>query len=629
MLYENGIIDNTYQIISEIGSGGMGVVYLAYHIRLEKYVVLKKFKGQHHNISLLRNEVDILKKLHHSYLPQVYDFINHNNDIYTVIDYIDGNDLEYYIKNGYTFTESQLIKWLKQLCEVLKYLHSQSPAIIHTDIKPANIIVTADGNICLIDFGISLSEYDTVKGYSKNYSSPEQYENVLRISNGYKEQMVQLDARTDIYSLGATFYNLMSGYKPDVENLYQYQLSQLCVPYSEAFVSIIDKSMARNRDERFQNIGKMYNALSNMIKLDVRYKKYVVLQILTSVIAGILILSGIGMMVFGNNQQILDDYNSSYNKFLDYYESGDYSAAVDEGNEILKNKRYEIVCDEETKAQILCAMGECFYECDDFSNAAKYYEYALENIEYVDNPEIYYRDYAIALIKNNDFETAKKVLAEAGEKYPESPIIQIISAEMNYQQGNYEETIRILENCMNQSLDLQNQYKAYILYGDACNKLEKYDEAISAYNFANETNQNDVVVWRRLGRTYLAIANNTTTIDMVSLTNAKECYQQIYDKYFPLVEDGINLSQIYMLMEDYSSAKKTLEELTKTYPNDYRVYMQLAFACSKNEDAQTAFYCEEAKKLYQSATEKDRKNIDSGYIESFKELYRKYCNKEW
>ena len=74
MLFENMIIGGTYRIISEIGSGGMGVVFLAYHLRLQKNVVLKQIKNPYADISMLRNEVDMLKGLHHPYLPQVYDY---------------------------------------------------------------------------------------------------------------------------------------------------------------------------------------------------------------------------------------------------------------------------------------------------------------------------------------------------------------------------------------------------------------------------------------------------------------------------------------------------------------------------------------------------------------------------
>ena len=86
MLFENMIIGGSYRIINEIGSGGMGTVYLAYHTRLDKYVVLKQIKNLNADISLLRNEVDMLKGLHHPYLPQVYDFVEHEGYIYTVIE---------------------------------------------------------------------------------------------------------------------------------------------------------------------------------------------------------------------------------------------------------------------------------------------------------------------------------------------------------------------------------------------------------------------------------------------------------------------------------------------------------------------------------------------------------------
>ena len=217
MLFENMIVDDVYQVIEEIGSGGMGVVYLAYHLRLEKYVVLKQIKNPSVSTAMLRNEVDILKSLHHPYLPQVYDFIEFEGDIYTVIDYIDGYDLNCYIDNGWQFTESQLIKWLRQLCEVLSYLHTHYPPVLHTDIKPGNIIITTGGDICLIDFGISVYNTDVIKGLSENYSSPEQYGNFYYLQYG-EGTYLQLDERTDIYSLGATFYHIMTGVRPDVRN---------------------------------------------------------------------------------------------------------------------------------------------------------------------------------------------------------------------------------------------------------------------------------------------------------------------------------------------------------------------------------------------------------------------------
>ena len=318
MLYDGCIIDNTYKILGEIGSGGMGVVFLAYHLRLEKYVVLKKFKGDYKDISLLRNEVDILKSLHHMYLPQVYDFIQVGYDIYTIIDYISGCDLSTYVKNNYAFTESQLIKWFRQLCQVLQYLHSQRPPILHTDIKPANIIVTESGNICLIDFGISLGGDTGIKGLSLNYSSPEQYENYLSITSGTASRH-RLDGRTDIYSLGASFYYLMTGCVPDIRNPRQPEISSFSLPYSDAFISIVGKAMERDIDKRFKSAEKLSEAIDNIKKQDKRYKNYVLLQVVSSIIAGIIILFGIGLVVYGSDLNLRDEYNERYETFKRLY----------------------------------------------------------------------------------------------------------------------------------------------------------------------------------------------------------------------------------------------------------------------------------------------------------------------
>ena len=101
MLAENTVLDGVYQIVREIGRGGAGIVYLAYHLRLQKYVVLKNARMNRTDLAYLRNEADMLKGLHHPSLPQVYDFLQIGDDIYTVIDYIDGWDFDKLIAEGY------------------------------------------------------------------------------------------------------------------------------------------------------------------------------------------------------------------------------------------------------------------------------------------------------------------------------------------------------------------------------------------------------------------------------------------------------------------------------------------------------------------------------------------------
>ena len=167
---------NTYQILEKLGEGSGGVVYLAYHRRLQKEVVLKQIKSKGLSMADKRQEVDILKNLNHSFLPQVLDFLMMGDEVYTVMSFIPGKSLARLMREGARFTLGQLIRWGMQITSALNYLHSQRPPVIHGDIKPANIMLTPQGNICLIDFNISFFlDENAILGYTDGYSSPEQY----------------------------------------------------------------------------------------------------------------------------------------------------------------------------------------------------------------------------------------------------------------------------------------------------------------------------------------------------------------------------------------------------------------------------------------------------------------------
>ena len=181
MSLENGkILNGAYRLMEEIGSGGGGIVYKAYHERLKKYVVIKRIRDHVKGVLESRAEVDILKNLSHTYLPQVFDFLETDGEIYTVIDFIPGVSLEKALEEEGRFDQKEVLKWANQLAQALAYLHSQNPAIVHSDIKPANIMLRPNRDICLIDFNVSLA-FDagmrTSIGVSGGYSPPEQYWN--------------------------------------------------------------------------------------------------------------------------------------------------------------------------------------------------------------------------------------------------------------------------------------------------------------------------------------------------------------------------------------------------------------------------------------------------------------------
>ncbi|MCM1218165.1 MAG: serine/threonine-protein kinase [Lachnospiraceae bacterium] len=174
------IIAGMYEIGEQIGAGGGGVVYRGRHLRLNKDVALKADKRRlSTGAEALQREVNVLKGLSHTYIPQVYDFVQEDGMVYTVMDYIDGESLNKMLERGQRPTQPQVVKWACQLLEALRYLHGVPPhGILHGDIKPANIMLRFNGDICLIDYNIALvlGEDGAVKaGFSRGYASPEHY----------------------------------------------------------------------------------------------------------------------------------------------------------------------------------------------------------------------------------------------------------------------------------------------------------------------------------------------------------------------------------------------------------------------------------------------------------------------
>ena len=199
MLEIGSLIDNKYKILSEVGRGGMSVVYLAINERANKTWAVKEIrKDGVCNFEAVKQglvvETDMLKKLNHDHLPSIIDVIDLEDSFIIVMDYIEGKSLQHVINNGGAQPQELVIQWGIQLCDVLGYLHSRTPAIIYRDMKPANVMLKPNGDVMLIDFGTarefknrSMVEDTTCLG-TRGYAAPEQF--------GGRGQT---DARTDIY----------------------------------------------------------------------------------------------------------------------------------------------------------------------------------------------------------------------------------------------------------------------------------------------------------------------------------------------------------------------------------------------------------------------------------------------
>ena len=212
-------------------------------------------------------ETDILKRLDHPYLPSIIDVIDTDESFIIIMDYIQGNSLNKALDEFGAQPQDEVIKWAKQLCDVLGYLHTRTPPIIYRDMKPANVMLKPDGNISLIDFGTA-REYkeknlaDTTCLGTVGYAAPEQFGG-----------MGQTDARTDIYCLGATLYHLVTGKNP-CEPPYEIRpIREINPNLSSGLERIILKCTQRDPNDRYQSAAELMYALEHYEEVDDSYRK--------------------------------------------------------------------------------------------------------------------------------------------------------------------------------------------------------------------------------------------------------------------------------------------------------------------------------------------------------------------
>ncbi len=272
MLEIGSLVDGKYKILSEIGHGGMSVVYMAINEKANKTWAIKEVrKDGVLDFEAVRQglivETDMLKKLKHPYLPSIVDVIENENSFLIVMDYIEGNALSTTLTEYGPLPQEYVIEWAKQLCDVLGYLHSRTPAIIYRDMKPANIMLKPDGTITLIDFGTA-REYkeknlaDTTCLGTIGYAAPEQFGG-----------MGQTDARTDIYCLGTTLYHLVTGHNPSEPPYEVKPIREINPALSSGLENIILKCVQKDPNERYQSCAELMYDLEHYDEIDDMYQK--------------------------------------------------------------------------------------------------------------------------------------------------------------------------------------------------------------------------------------------------------------------------------------------------------------------------------------------------------------------
>lgn len=255
------LLANRYRIDRLIKSGGFAAVYVAVDLKQRKRCAVKEtFDPSADGAEQFRLEADILAGVRHPNLPAVWDYFQHSGGLYLVMEYIEGDDLESRLEMLGSLSEDDTRDWAIQLCDAVLALHTHVPPIIHRDIKPANIKITPEGQAVLVDFGIA-----------KLYRAGNNTQVAARaVTDGFSplEQYGQgsTDGRSDIYALGATLYNLLSGViPPDAPSRVSEEMlvppsrfQPGITPYME---SIVMRALQLRPSDRFQSAEEMRRAL--------------------------------------------------------------------------------------------------------------------------------------------------------------------------------------------------------------------------------------------------------------------------------------------------------------------------------------------------------------------------------
>lgn len=638
MIHEGEILNDTYIIGKEIGSGGGGTIFSAYHDRLKKKVAIKKIHDNgNYDVEIVRREADILKNLKHSYLPQVFDFLMLDSGVYTVMDFIEGKSLEEILKAETKLNEKKVIKYGIQICEALAYLHSQHPVIIHGDIKPANIMITPDDNVCLIDFNISGVADENgnayVLGLSKGYAAPEQYREFARIKSGQgnckeknkypatekteiisdegsekdkaksksgeeNKQGISISTMSDIYSFAATMYRMLTGDTVPTDNG-----SSLSVDASDGLCIILNKALANEPRERYGDAGEMLSAMKNIRKLDGTYRRIVWAQNLFLVFFVLFIAAGIVLIILGKNRmdtEAAEEYDNKVEELASSRESGDYGYFEETYSYLLElnPNRYEAYYQ----------YARYLYENKRFEEGTRYIDDILGNKSALfdnDSIAVMYELLGRCYFELNDYETAWNAYTNA-IRYNPLESEYYIEAAIAFASGG--ETAKAQEMLLQaEEMGVDND-RVLLTYGEIYAAEKDYDKAIECFDECIKNSTDSYVRMRAYifsGDVYFERASSDD-LNIEEQIELYKCQTQLLEKakndlpddyrYIVLNEMGkgyIAITNIADVNErDYTdavqSAISVYREIESFGYADFGIYSNLVVLYEKSGDIEAA-----------------------------------------
>ncbi len=693
-----------YIDIQPMSEGGMGTLFRAHRLGLDVDVVIKRFKQKYLGALDQRAEADILKRLKHRYLPRIYDIIQGSDGyVYTVMDLIPGRNMRQIVKENGPVDQRSAHRWACQLCEVVAYLHEQEPVIIHRDIKPSNVMITPEGNICLIDFNTSLTYADDtiVNAVTHGFAAPEQYLQPAKTAGppaasgltatetasteyaptGYRPEELTLPAPppapaqesrsgreslrssqaaqstraggyggiakcTDVYSIGATLYYLVTGCTPEKALDPITPLSEHAPPISATFASIIMRAMEKQPERRFPDAAHMLQALQDVDLLDARYRRCHLARTITRGIFAVLFCASLACTGYGVMQlyqgrqnayltlvtqsetlstqgdtegavdlleQAIDmspDRAEAYLRLaVEWYQQAQYQQALD----LLNNAESagSLLPDQLSDDQagdFYYIQANCLYEIGDYASAMAQYQRALERR--TDN-DAYYRGLAMAQARGGDLDGAQQTLETLEARGAASVDCQVVQAEINTVQGMFDEALAGYRSVLQQSDDAQILSRCYLAAAQICQQQGDLDGSIQLLRQAVESlGDASPLHAEMLAQVLSEKAQADPASSAACYQEAEAVLQAVMDRGQGNALTALNLAMVQQNLGAFDRAEQTLLAMCQQYPTDYRPYMRLAFLYADWQDqkpvahrdyAQVEQYAGLARQYYQQA----------------------------
>ncbi len=255
------IWNNQYEQLRKIGEGASGRVMLARDLHLNRLVAIKEME----QIREIRREMELLKALKHPGLPDIYDYFEEDRHGFLVMEYVEGVTLKEYLEQHGKPELTQAIVWMKELLDILVYLHEQHPAVVYRDLKPANLIIQEEGHLKLIDLGGAFfrchnQSEERVSIGTPGYSAPEQW-------NG-----IQADVSCDIFSFGAVAHELLTGVNPLKPPYERRPVRRYDRRIPVSYEQMIQKCTREHPMERYASMREVLKALEDCETIKRRWK---------------------------------------------------------------------------------------------------------------------------------------------------------------------------------------------------------------------------------------------------------------------------------------------------------------------------------------------------------------------